>query len=112
MRPPPDPVAPGQESVGSFPRPAIAEPTSAYIVVAHGGMIIANTGAAVRTLETSHPPSYYIPPSDIAPGLLRRPGRGSFCEWKGEAIYCDVVFGDRVLQASAGVTLRPTAQEL
>lgn len=97
MRPLPDPVAPGQESVWSFPRPAIAEPTSAHIVIAHGGMIIADTRAAVRTLETSHPPSYYIPPADIAPGLLRRAGGGSFCEWKGEAIYWDVVFGDRVL---------------
>lgn len=47
----------------------------------------------MRTLETSHPPSYYIPPDDIAPGVLRRTGGGSFCEWKGHAVYWDVVLG-------------------
>ena len=97
MRPQPDPVARGQESVWSFPRPAIAEPTSAHVLIFHGGTIVADTRAAVRTLETSHPPSYYIPRDDIAPGLLRRAGGGSFCEWKGEAIYWDVVIDDRVL---------------
>ena len=97
MSPQPDPVAPGQESVWSFPRPAIAEPTTAHILITHGGMIVADTRAAVRTLETSHPPSYYIPPADIAPGRLRRASGSSFCKWKGEAIYWDVMVGDLVL---------------
>jgi len=74
MRPQPDPVAPGQESVWTFPRPAIAEPTPNHVVIAHAGVIVAETRAAVRTLETSHPPGYYIPPADIAPGRLRRAG--------------------------------------
>ncbi|WP_156447574.1 DUF427 domain-containing protein, partial [Blastomonas sp. CCH1-A6] len=47
--------------------------------------------------ETSHPPSYYIPPADIAPGILRRAAGSSFCEWKGAASYWDVVIGDHVL---------------
>ena len=97
MSPQPDPVAAGQESVWSFPRPAIAEPTTAHILITHGGMTVADTRAAVRTLETSHPPSYYIPPADIAAGRLRRASGSSFCEWKGAAIYWDVVFGDLVL---------------
>ncbi len=93
----PDPVTPGQESVWAFPRPAIAEPTGAHVLIVHAGVIVAETRSAVRTLETSHPPSYYIPPSDIAPGVLRRAGGGSFCEWKGEATYWDVVIGAQVL---------------
>lgn len=97
MSPQPDPVAPGQESVWSFPRPAIAEPTAAHILITHGGMPVADTRAAVRTLETSHPPSYYIPPADIASGRLRRASGSSFCEWKGEAIYWDVMVDDLVL---------------
>ena len=97
MRPRPDPVAPGQESVWAFPRPAIAEPTGARITIEHHGKLVADTRAAIRTLETSHPPSYYIPPSDIAPDILRRADGGSFCEWKGRAIYWDVVIGDIVL---------------
>jgi uncharacterized protein (DUF427 family) len=98
MKPVPDPVSPGQESVWSFPRPAIAEPTGARIVIEHNGTVVADTRASIRTLETSHPPSYYIPRADIAPDVLRHAGGGSFCEWKGAATYWDAVIGDIVLQ--------------
>ena len=97
MTPRSDPVGPGQESVWRYPRPAIAEPTSARIVIAHRGVVVADTRSAVRTLETSHPPSYYIPAADIADGVLRRAQGTSFCEWKGAAAYWDVVIGDAVL---------------
>ncbi len=66
-------------------------------MIEHRGLIIADTEASVRTLETSHPPSYYIPPAAIAPGVLRRAEGSSFCEWKGSAVYWDVVIGDVVL---------------
>ncbi len=91
MRPRPDPAGPGQESVWDYPRPAVAQPTIARIVIEHRGVIVADTIRAVRTLETSHPPSYYIPPDDIAPNILRRAGGGSFCEWKGSGTYWDVI---------------------
>lgn len=97
MRPQPDPVGPGQHSVWSFPRPAIAEPYVAHVRIEHQGRIVAATQASVRTLETSHPPSYYIPPDAIAPNVLRRASGSSFCEWKGTALYWDVVIGDIVL---------------
>ncbi|WP_448664755.1 DUF427 domain-containing protein [Sphingomonas sp. CJ20] len=97
MRPRPDPVGPGQESVWSFPRPAIAEPATARIVIEHHGLTIADTRAAVRTLETSHPPNYYIPHADIAADVLRRADGSSFCEWKGAATYWDAVIDGVVL---------------
>lgn len=97
MRPRPDPAGPGQESVWDFPRPAIAEPTGAHIFIGHIGRVVAESRHTIRTLETSHPPSYYIPPGDIAPGLLRRAAGSSFCEWKGTALYWDIVIGDIVV---------------
>ena len=97
MRPRPDPTGPGQESVWGFPRPAIAEPSPAHIVIEHAGTIVADSRATIRTLETSHPPSYYIPSADIAEGVLRQADGSSFCEWKGHAVYWDVVIGDNVL---------------
>ena len=97
MWPKPDPVLPGQESVWDYPRPAIAEVCSAHVVIEHARQIVANTRRSVRTLETSHPPSYYFPPEDIAPGVLRRASGSSLCEWKGAATYWDVVIGDLVL---------------
>jgi uncharacterized protein (DUF427 family) len=95
MTPPPRPdsIAPGQESVWNFPRPAICERTAAHIVIELGGMIIADRRRTVRTLETSHPPSYYVPPADIQPGVLVPAAGSSFCEWKGHARYFDVVAG-------------------
>jgi uncharacterized protein (DUF427 family) len=97
MRPVADPPRPGQESVWSFPRPAIAEPTAAHVVIVHRGVVVADSRATIRTLETSHPPSYYIPRDDILAGVLRRAEGSSFCEWKGAAVYWDVVVGDVVL---------------
>lgn len=97
MRQAPDPAASGQESVWSYPRPAIAQSSPAHILIEHRGFVVAETRTSVRTLETSHPPTYYIPQTDIAPGALRRAVGSSFCEWKGAAIYWDVVVGELVL---------------
>ena len=108
MIPKPDRVGPGQESVWSFPRPAIAQPTSAHVVIEHAGMIVADTRASIRTLETSHPPSYYIPREDIAPGMLRLAEGSSLCEWKGAAVYWDIVVGDIILPRVGWSYPRPT----
>lgn len=97
MSPRPDPAGPGQESVWLYPRPAVAERSPAHVVIVHAGRIVADTRASIRTLETSHPPSYYIPLSDIDPTVLRPAPGTSVCEWKGTAAYWDVVIGPVVL---------------
>jgi uncharacterized protein (DUF427 family) len=57
--------------------------------------VIADTTRAQRVLETSHPPVYYVPLEDVARDSLEPSRRhGSFCEWKGEASYFDVIGGD------------------
>jgi len=104
----PDPVAPGQESVWSYPRPAIAEAISAHIQIHHAGLLVADTRQAVRTLETSHPPTYYIPQADIRAGALRRAAGSSLCEWRGQAIYWDVVLGDITLPTVGWSYPRPS----
>ena len=55
---------------------------------------MARTRAALRVLETSHPPTYYLPMSCFTVGALRAAEGGSFCEWKGQASYLDVLGGD------------------
>ena len=106
----PDPVGSGQVSVWSYPRPAIAEAIAARILKEHRGEIVADTSASIRTLETSHPPTYYIPRADIAAGALRRGAGSSFCEWKGAATYWDVVIGDTVLPRVCWSYADPTAE--
>ncbi len=108
VKSPAETTLPGQESVWTYPRPAIAQPTESHVLIVHEGVIVADTRSAVRTLETSHPPSYYIPQSDIAPGLLRRAGGGSFCEWKGQATYWHVVIGDLILPRVGWSYPKPT----
>lgn len=89
----PEAVGPGQESVWSYPRPAVAQPTKVHLVVVLGGVTIAETRRAVRTVETSHPPSYYFPREDVAPDVLAAVSGRSLCEWKGAACYFDVAAG-------------------
>jgi uncharacterized protein (DUF427 family) len=94
----PDPVLPGQESVWAYPRPATCEACAHALEIVHRGLTIAATRRSVRTLETSHPPSYYFPRDDIDMALLRRSARSSLCEWKGRATYFDVTIGDDTLR--------------
>ncbi|HEX8447929.1 MAG TPA: DUF427 domain-containing protein [Sphingomonas sp.] len=97
MHPDPVPPGPGQESVWAYPRPPIAERTDRHLRIVHRGRTIAETRTAIRTLETSHPPTFYFPPGDVDAAVLR-PGAGSsFCEWKGQARYHDVVIDDERL---------------
>ncbi len=89
----PQPIEPGvdQESVWDYPRPPVIDPTDDLVVVASGDHEIARTTSALRVLETSQPPAFYIPREDVNMSLLA-PGLGrSFCEWKGEASYFDWV---------------------
>jgi uncharacterized protein (DUF427 family) len=100
-RPIHDTISVGQESVWDFPRPAIAQTTAAHLLVRLADRTIAETRCAIRTVETSHPPTYYFPPDDILPHVLRKTSGGSFCEWKGTAVYFDVLAGDRILPRAA-----------
>jgi uncharacterized protein (DUF427 family) len=97
----PDPAGPGQESVWDYPRPPALRPSSALVVVMLGGVEICRSTRALQVLETSHPPSWYVPREDwIACSLVPAAG-ASVCEWKGVAAYLDVVGGDRVEGAAA-----------
>jgi uncharacterized protein (DUF427 family) len=83
------PITPkaGQESVWDYPRPPKVEATSKRIRVIFNGVVIADTTAAKRVLETSHPPSYYIPQKDIKMDYFKATPRKTFCEYKGTASY-------------------------
>jgi len=92
---------PGQESVWDYPRPPRVQKVTRPIRVEHAGMVIGDTDRAVRVVETAGAPVYYMPPQDVRTDLLR-PGSGtSRCEWKGDAVYHDlVVRGRRVPRAA------------
>lgn len=66
-----------------------------------GGVTVADTLEALRVLETSHPPTYYLPRSAFADGALRPASGSSWCEFKGSADYLDVLGGDRLAEQAA-----------
>jgi uncharacterized protein (DUF427 family) len=92
-----DAPAPGQESVWDYPRPPRLEIDRREVVVHWGALVVARSVRAIRALETAHPPSFYIPLADIAPGVLELAEGSSLCEWKGPARYWSLVDGERRL---------------
>jgi uncharacterized protein (DUF427 family) len=81
---------PGQESVWDYPRPPRLETDRRRAVLRHREVVVADTDDLVRVLETSHPPTFYLPREAFGEHL--RPAAGtSVCEWKGTARYVDVV---------------------
>ncbi|MFJ5228521.1 DUF427 domain-containing protein [Kitasatospora sp. NPDC088391] len=83
------------ESVWHYPRPPALVPDGRLVEVRFAGRLLASTRNALRVLETSHPPVFYLPPEDVDTALLRPADGGSLCEWKGLARYWDAVADDR-----------------
>jgi uncharacterized protein (DUF427 family) len=99
---------PGQESVWDYPRPPRLEQTEKHIQIYFNGQLIADSTRAWRVLETSHPPVYYIPRADIIASALQPAAGGSWCEWKGRAVYFDVVAGGKEAHKAAWSYPEPT----
>lgn len=93
--------APGQESVWDYPRPPRVEPSSKRIRVVFNGVTIADSTRALRVLETSHPPVYYLPPDDVKLAYFQRTSRSTYCEFKGAASYWTIVVADRTADNAA-----------
>jgi uncharacterized protein (DUF427 family) len=93
------------ENVHDYPRPPRVEPTAKRISIVHGGTVVADSTRAQRVLETTQPPAYYLPLEDVAEGALEPSGGPTtFCEWKGDATYYDVLGVER----AAWTYLEPT----
>lgn len=108
MKPTPIIPQPGQESVWDYPRPAKLEDTDKHLRIVFNNVTIAETSRAKRVLETSHPPVYYISAEDIQMEYLVETNRRTWCEWKGQSTYYDVVVGDRRVANAAWRYINPT----
>jgi uncharacterized protein (DUF427 family) len=100
---------PGQESAWDYPRPPAVVSSDRHVVVVHRGVTVADTRSALRVLETAGAPVWYLPAEDVRVDLLRpSASRRTFCEWKGEASYFDLVVDDAVVERAAWTYPRPT----
>lgn len=89
------------ESVWDYPRPPRVEPSTDHVVVTHAGITLCDTTRAFRVLETSHPPTYYLPFADVNWDVLEAVAGTTMCEFKGVAHYADIVVGDKRLTRAA-----------
>ena len=97
---------PGQESVWDYPRPPRVETSSERVEVELGGQAVAGTTTSWRVLETSHPPTYYLPARRLR-ARARAPGgrRAHLVRVEGPAAsYFDLVVDDLVALPRAAWT--------
>lgn len=100
---------PRQESVWDYPRPPGLEQTPKHLRVIFNGQTVAETRRGLRVLETSQPPTYYLPPEDVRQELLTRTGYRTLCEWKGVALYFSLQVQGKVSQNAAWTYPNPSA---
>ena len=97
------------ERVWDFPRPPAVVPCERRVRLELEGVVLAESDRALRVLETSHPPTIYVPPEDVRVGALRpSDARGTRCEFKGAARYLDAEARGRVVRSVAWTYPDPT----
>lgn len=97
----PEGMSQAVESAWDYPRPPALRRVSEHIEVWLGGERVAACDEALQVLETSHPPTYYLPESAFRDGALVPVQGTTFCEFKGLASYYDVVAGERRAERAA-----------
>ncbi len=98
------------ERVWDYPRPPAVRPCDRRVRVEWAGEVLADSIHALRVLETSHPPTIYIPPAAVRLSLLSASDAGpTWCEFKGEARYLDAIVAGQRAHAVAWSYAAPTA---
>jgi uncharacterized protein (DUF427 family) len=68
--------------------------SAAHVVVSSGSVVIAETERALEMREASYQPVLYIPLDDVDRRLLRLSDHHTYCPYKGEASYYDIIDGN------------------
>ena len=90
-----------RESVWDYPLPPKIEDFPRPVKIVFNGETIADSLNTKRVLEKGHPPVYYLPVEDINLKFLKPSSRRTWCEWKGQASYYDVVVGNQISRNAA-----------
>jgi uncharacterized protein (DUF427 family) len=87
--------------------PITVEPTAERVLVRAGGRVIADTKSALVLREADLRPVYYIPMTDVDQSAIARSEHATYCPYKGDASYYDVVTGDGVVANAVWEYLEP-----
>ncbi len=103
-------AGPVRESVWDYPRPPRLEPSDRRVRILVGSETVVDTHDAVRVLETSHPPGWYVPFEAVSGSARLQPvSRTTVCEFKGRAVYWTIVTDSDGAEAAAWSYPEPTA---
>lgn len=76
--------------------PITIERNPGRIQVRAGDILIGDTTNALVLTEANYPPVLYIPRADVDMAQLRRSDHATYCPYKGDAAYFDIVaLGDK-----------------
>jgi|SRR5271166_2585419 len=71
-------------------------PADRHVVIAVGGVKLAESDNALVLEETGLPARYYLPPQDVRIEYLQPTDTHTTCPFKGQASYWSVQLGDQV----------------
>jgi uncharacterized protein (DUF427 family) len=74
--------------------PITLQPSPAHVVVRSGSLVIAETDRALAMREASYPTVLYVPLDDVDQRMLRQSDHHTYCPYKGEASYYDIIESD------------------
>jgi uncharacterized protein (DUF427 family) len=74
--------------------PITVERSPCHVVVRSGSVVIAETDRALEMREAAYPTVFYVPFDDVDQRHLRRSEHHTWCPYKGEASYYDIVDGE------------------
>jgi len=87
--------------------PITIERTDARVVVTANGHVVADTTAALELRESTYPPVYYVPISDIDGAVLADSDSSTYCPYKGDASYHSVTTADGTVVDAAWTYREP-----
>jgi uncharacterized protein (DUF427 family) len=74
--------------------PITIEPSTDHVVVRAGGAVVADSNSALVLRESTYPPVYYLPLSDVDSAVLVDSATQTYCPYKGDASYYSVTGPD------------------
>jgi len=83
--------APGEPLIPGPDHPIAIEPFSGQVRVTFAHHTVVDTSNALELREASHPARYYVPLAEVDHGALRQSDTTTYCPYKGEASYYDVI---------------------
>jgi len=80
--------------------PITVEPAGGRVTVTFAGRVVADSVDALTLREGSLAPVHYLPVEDVDADVLRPSSHASYCPYKGDASYQDLVVGAEIAPAA------------